>query len=385
MLGYRVPAPNEALLISGRKQKDAEAQFKIVTGHGAFVVPIISRASALTLAMQEAEVEEDCYTQQGLTLGVKAVIAFKVGDDHESIAAAARRFQADQSQMSTLVGRIFSGHLRSIIGSMTVESIIRDQQKLSDNILDASKIEMARIGLAVDSLQISQIDDKGSGYIASLAAPHQAMVQQAAKIAQAQADQASAAAQQESERAQLDYARETAVKRSEYQALMDQAEEKSAQAGPLAAAQAQQAVLAEQKLVADKNAQLRKAELIAEIVAPAQAEAERILTLAKAQAEATKLSAAAAAAENRIALDQRVIDQLPDLVSAAATGLAGSQLTVFNGAQGVNEMMSQLIGQGASVLDTVRASLRQVDGTAPEPAELEAGDEAEDEPADEPS
>ncbi|MDT7550204.1 MAG: flotillin [Actinomycetota bacterium] len=368
MLGYRVPAPNEALLISGRKQKASDAQFKIVTGHGAFVVPVLSRASTLTLAMQEAEVEEDCYTQQGLTLGVRAVIAFKVGDDHESIAAAARRFQADQSQMSTLVGRIFSGHLRSIIGSMTVESIIRDQQKLSDNILDASKIEMARIGLAVDSLQISQIDDKGSGYIAALAAPHQAMVNQAAKIAQAEADQASADAQQRSDRAQLDYARETAVKRSQYQALMDQAEEKSAAAGPLAAAQAQQAVLAEQKLVAQKNAELRKAELVAEVIAPAEAEATQILVLAKAQAQATRMSAEAAAAENRIALDQNILEQLPELVAAAATGLQGAQLTVFNGAAGVNDVMAQLIGQGASILETVRASLRQAEIAPEQPA-----------------
>lgn len=367
MLGYRVPAPNEALLISGRKQRGGDAQFKIVTGHGAFVVPVLSRASVLTLAMQESEVEEDCYTQQGLTLGVRAVIAFKVGDDAESIAAAARRFASDQSQMSTLVGRIFSGHLRSIIGSMTVESIIRDQQRLSDTILDASKIEMARIGLAVDSLQISQIDDKGSGYIAALAAPHQAMVNQAAKIAQAQADQAAADAQQQSSRAQLDYARETAVKRSEYQALMDQAEETSAQAGPLAAAQAQQAVLAEQKLVAVKNAELREAELVAEVVAPAEAQAARILTLARAEAEATRLSAAAAAAEDRIALDQRIIDQLPDLVAAAASGLQGAQLTVFNGATGVNDLMSQLIGQGSSIVETVRGSLRQLDGVPSQP------------------
>lgn len=366
MLGYRVPAPNEALLISGRRQKDADAQFRIVTGHGAFVLPVLSRASVLTLAMQEAEVEEDCYTQQGLTLGVRAVIAFKVGDDPESIAAAARRFQADQGQMSTLVGRIFSGHLRSIIGSMTVESIIRDQQKLSDTILDASKLEMARIGLAVDSLQISQIDDKGSGYIAALAAPHRARAEQAAKIAQAEADQAAADAQQRSSRAQLDYARETAVKRSQYQALMDTAEEKAAQAGPLAAAQAQQAVLAEQKLVAQRNAELREAELVAEVVAPAQAQAERILTLARAQAEATRLSAEAAAAEGRIALDQSVIEQLPELVAAAAAGLQGAQLTVFNGATGVSEMLSQLIGQGASIVETVRGSLAQVEGEQPQ-------------------
>jgi uncharacterized membrane protein YqiK len=63
-----------------------------------------------------------------------------VGDDHKSIAAA-RRFQGGQSQMPTLVGRIFSGHLRSIIGSMTVEAIIREQQTLGEAILDASKAE----------------------------------------------------------------------------------------------------------------------------------------------------------------------------------------------------------------------------------------------------
>ena len=100
--------------------------------------------------------------------------------------------------MPTLVGRIFSGHLRSIIGSMTVEAIIREQQTLADAIVDASKTEMARIGLAVDSLQISSIDDKGAGYIKALAAPHQARVNQEAKVAQAAADQASAMAQQES-------------------------------------------------------------------------------------------------------------------------------------------------------------------------------------------
>lgn len=357
MIFYRVPAPDQALLVSGRKQRAEQAQFRIVTGHGAFVLPVLSRASTLTLALQEAEVEEDCYTQQGLTLGVRAIIAFKVGDDHESIAAAARRFLADQRQMSTLVGRIFSGHLRSIIGSMTVESIIRDQQLLGEAILDASKVEMSRIGLAVDSLQISQIDDKGSGYIAALAAPHRARANQEAKIAQAEADQASADAEQRSERAQLDYARETAVTRSRYQALMDEAAEKAAQAGPLAAAQAQQAVLAEQRLLAERNAELRQAELVAEVVAPAEAQAERILALARARADATRLSAAAAAAENRIAFDQAVIEQLPELVAAAASGLQGSQLTVFNGATGVSEMLAQLITQASSIVETVRGTL----------------------------
>jgi flotillin len=358
MFGYRVPAPNEALLISGRKQRGSDAlPFKIVTGHGTFVIPVFSRASRLTLAMQEAEVVEDCYTKQGLTLGVQAVIAFKVADDHESIAAAARRFQGDQRQMPTLVGRIFSGHLRSIIGSMTVEAIIREQQTLAEAIMDASKLEMARIGLAVDSLQISSIDDKGSGYINALSAVHQAKVNQDAKIAQAAADQASAMARQESQRNQAEYARATAVAQASYQAEIDQAQQRAAQSGPLAAAQAQQAVLAEQALVAAKNAELRQAELIAEVVKPAQAEAERIRTLAQAQADATRLSAEAAAAEGRIALDQQVIAQLPALVRAAAEGLQGANLTVLNGAEGLTGVVSSLAAQGMTLLDSIRRGL----------------------------
>jgi flotillin len=358
VLGYRVPAPNEALLISGRKQRGTDAlPFKIVTGHGVFVVPILSKASRLTLAMQEAEVVEDCFTKQGLTLGVEAVIAFKVGDDHESIAAAARRFQGDQSQMATLVGRIFSGHLRSIIGSMTVEAIIREQQTLADAIVDASKTEMARIGLAVDSLQISSIDDKGAGYIKALAAPHQARVNQDAKVAQAAADQASAMAQQESVRNQAEYARQTAIAQAQYQAEIDQAQQTAAQAGPLAAARAQQDVLVERALVAQKNAELRQAELIAEVVRPAQAEAERITTLARADADATKLSAEAAAAQDRIALDQLVIQQLPEMLRAAAEGLQGANLTVLDGAEGLSSVVAALAAQGMALLESVRGGM----------------------------
>lgn len=360
MLGYHVPAPNEAMLISGGKQKagsDGTLPFRIVIGHGAFVVPVVRKASFLTLAMREAFVTDDCVTQQGITLAVKAVIAFKVGSDNASIAAAAQRFLEDQDSMDELTGQIFAGHLRSIVGSMTVESIIRDRQTLAENVLDASKVEMGHLGLTVDSLQIQSIDDKGSGYIAALAAPHLATVHQAANIAQAAADQASAMAQQESDRNQAEYARQTAIKRAEYQAEIDQAEARQAAAGPLAEAQAQQAVLAEQAKVAAKNAQLREAELIAEVVKPAQAEAERIRTLAEAQADATKLSAQAAAAEGRIALDQLVIGQLPEMLRAAAEGLNGANLTVLNGADGLNGTVASLAGQGLAILRSITEAL----------------------------
>ncbi|MCW2620979.1 MAG: rane protein [Frankiales bacterium] len=360
MFFYVVPKPNEALLISGGKQKaigDDTLPFRIVTGHGAFIVPVVRKASFLTLAMREAVVTDDCVTQQGITLLVRAVIAFKVGSDQRSIAAAAQRFLQDQDQMDDLTGQIFAGHLRSIVGSMTVESIIRERQTLAENVLDASKVEMGHLGLTVDSLQIQSIDDKGSGYIQALAAPHQAAVNQAAKIAQAAADQASAMAQQESDRNQAEYARQTAIKRAEYQAEIDAAQSRQLAAGPLAAAQAQQAVLAEQSLVAAKNAELREAQLVAEVIRPAEAEAQRVRMLAEAQAAATRLSAEAASVQGRIALDQLLIEQLPEMLRAAASGLQGANLTVLDGADGLNSAVASLAGQGLAMLRAISAGL----------------------------
>ena len=216
---------------------------------------------------------------------------------------------------------------------------------------------MARIGLAVDSLQISSIDDRGVGYIAALAAPHQAAVNHAAKIAQAVADQAAAQAQQESARNQAEYARQTAVARAQFQAVIDQAEQRAAQVGPLAAAQAMQDALVEQARVAQRNADLRQAQLIAEVIKPAEAEAEAVRTLAKAHADAVKLSAESAAVQGRIALDQKVIEQLPDMLRAAAEGLQGADLTVLDGAEGLSGVVASLAGQGMALLDAVRGGL----------------------------
>ena len=338
MFGWHVPAPDEALLVSGKKSRGDDLPIRIVTGHGAFVLPVRSRVSTLTLALQESEVAEECVTKQGIALQCRAVIAFKVGDDHESIANAARRFLEDQDRMSILTGRIFAGHLRSIIGSMTVEEIIRERQRLAEEVLDASKPEMEKIGLVVDSLQIQSIDDRGSGYIAALAAPHQAAVQRDANIAKAQAEQAAAQAQQESLRNQAEYQRQTSVTQAGYKAEVDRAQAQAAAAGPLATAEAQKAVLAAQAELAVKNAELREKELIASVEKPAQAEAYRIRTLAQAEADRTRLQAEATATEQGLALQRMLVERMPDIIAAAASQLANANVTVLNGADGLGQM-----------------------------------------------
>src|ERR1700675_1225356 len=179
MLGYKVPAPDEAMLISGGRAK-GDAPLRVVTGHGAFVLPFFRKARFLTLAMCESEVAEKCVTQQGITLNVRSVIAFKVGNDNESIISAGQRFLSDQNQMGVLTGRIFAGHLRSIIGSVTGGQVIKEGQKVATEALGGSKGEMIKIRLTVDALQIQSIDDGSLGYILAMSAPHNAAIQQQA-------------------------------------------------------------------------------------------------------------------------------------------------------------------------------------------------------------
>ena len=367
MFGYRVPAPDEAMLVSGGRYGRDGSPFRVVTGHGAFIIPFIRKTRFLTLAMCESEVAETCVTKQGISLQVRAVIAFKVGNDGESIVNAGQRFLSDQDQMSTLTGRIFAGHLRSIIGSMTVEEIVTERQKLASEVLDGSKAEMVKIGLTVDSLQIQSIDDMNSGYIEAMAAPHNAAIQRQAQIAQAQANQASAEAQQESQRKQAEYARQTSVVQAQYKAEIDKAQAEAGQAGPLAEAQATMGVLAAQTELAHRQAELRQRQLVAEVIRPAEAEAEKVRILAQADAQRVKFQAEAAASHQRIALDRMLIEQLPDIVREAAGGLAGANLSVLNGADGLSEIAAGLVGQGLMILESVKNSLADTAETADEP------------------
>jgi uncharacterized membrane protein YqiK len=367
MFGYRVPAPNEAMLISGGRRARSGAPFRVVVGHGTFVAPMFRKARYLTLAMQEAEVAENCVTRQGIALNVRAVIAFKVGNDDESIINAGQRFLSDQDQMSTLTGRIFAGHLRSIVGSMTVEEIVTERQKLAVEVLDGSKTEMAKIGLTVDSLQIQSIDDMNSGYIDAMAAPHRAAIQRQAKIAQAQANQASAEAEQASNRKQAEFARQTAVVQAQYKAEVDKAQAESSQVGPLTQAKSQQGVIDAQADLAQRQSELRQRQLVAEVIRPAEAEADKIRILAQADAERMRIQAAAAASHNRVALDRMLIDQLPQIVKEAAGGLAGANVNVLNGAEGLGELTAGLVAQGLTILDSVKRNLAASTGASGNP------------------
>ncbi|MGH3416859.1 MAG: flotillin, partial [Actinocrinis sp.] len=103
-------------------------------------------------------------------------------------------------------------------------------------------------------------------------------------------------------------------------------------------------------------------QLVAEVVKPAEADAERIRLLAIAEAERTRILAEAANSNNRVALDRMLIDQLPQIVKEAARGLAGANVNVLNGADGLGEIAAGLVSQGLTILDSVKRGIGGSDG-----------------------
>ena len=185
-------------------------------------------------------------------------------------------------------------------------------------------------------------------------ARNQANYEAETAVTRSQAAQVAAEAQQESARNQADYERQTAVARAKFAAETQAAQAKADQAGPLAHAVAQQQVIDAQTALAQQQAELARQSLVATVVRPAEADAERVKILAAADAERTKILAEAAQSHNRVALDQQLIAQLPLIVEKAALGLAGANLTVLNGSDGVTDVVSSLAGQGLAILESVK-------------------------------
>lgn len=407
---WRVAEPNEALIISGWRQRGADSgegpKFKIVTGGGTFVIPGLQVVRKLYLDLNEADLAIDCVTTQGIPVQVKGVVIFKVGDQDQMISNAARRFLAKQDSMGMRVFNVFEGHLRSIIGEMTIEEMIRDREKLTSQVRTASGAEMEKLGLIVDSLQIKEIDDP-TGYIRNLAQPHIASVQRDARIATAQNDQEASQAEAAAQAIKAEAVRDSAIKQAGFRAETEKASAISAQAGPLATAEAKKAVVVAETSVAELEAGREAKVLETTVRKPADAAAYRMVTEAtaardaailKAEAEAAqaeKLGAAQARAtlargtaeadvlrakgeaegaaikarsealaQNQEAvIAQQVAQALPDIVRAIAEPLSGiGNMTVLNGAEGVTSTFANVAAQAAAI---VPALLNLTKGAVP--------------------
>ncbi|UUU40733.1 flotillin family protein [Streptomyces sp. NBC_00162] len=423
-LMWRVAEPNEALVISGsthRTEGVGEGMgFRIVTGRGTLVLPGVQAVRKLSLDLNETQLSVDCVTHQGIPLRVKGVVIFKVGDDLISIANAARRFLDQQKMMPERVHIVFAGHLRSIVGGLTVEDMIRDREKLTGQTRMACGTEMEKLGLIVDSLQIHEIEDP-TGYIKNLAMPHAAAVQRDARIAQAEANRLATEAEQAASARMAEATRDSEILQAGYQAERDKAAATARQAGPLSEAAARQEVVVQETRVAELEAHRREQQLQADVRKPAdaaayetrtRAEADRDARISAAQAKAkeTELAAAAEAAATRATgeaeasatqarglaeaeaakarglaeaealkaraaalaenqeavVAQQLAENWPAIVEAGA-GAFGSveHMVLLNGAEGMSEMFAKALTMGGTGLGVARQLLASMAQTAP--------------------
>ena len=296
---YKVAGANEALIVSGQRDKgpDGRRNLKVVRGGGVIVLPLIHKVGKLKLTARQINVSlADAVTRQGIKVAVQGVATFKIGADDESIRNAAERFlEAHEEQVDSIVKNVLEGSLRSIVGTLTVEELNLDRQKFQQAVQDAAKGDLATSGLQIDSFTIQAIRDE-SGYMELIGQQETARRERDARMAKAAADQEAAVREAEAEQVKINAARDVALRRAETETQTAAAEARAAQAGPLAEAEATQEVTRKQTELAELEAARTQKELLTSTVRPAEAEAEAQVRRAEGDKQA-RIAAAQADAE----------------------------------------------------------------------------------------
>ena len=190
---YRVVGPNTALVVAGMRG------MRTIKGGGTIVLPLLEQARELSLELMSFDVApaQDNYTKQGVAVTVEAVAQIKVKSDFESIRTAAEQFLSkDPPARESLIRLVMEGHLRGIIGQLTVEQIVKEPEMVAERMRATCAADMNRMGLEVVSFTIKEVRDKNE-YITNMGRPDIARVLRDANVAAAEAE------------------RDTAIKRAE--------------------------------------------------------------------------------------------------------------------------------------------------------------------------
>jgi flotillin len=297
----KVAGPNEAFIVTGRKGRSVKAADgttvtdlsgqKVVMGAAVFVMPVVQRLYRLDLSSREIPVAVTAaVSKQGIRCDADAVAIVKVGGTAEMIRPAAQRFLHQQDRIELFTGQVLSGALRAVIGRLTVEEIIRDRAAFAAHVAEEAERALTHQGLVLDAFQLEDIRTAGS-YLQDLGRPEAARVLKAAAIAEAQARQNAEQERMRAEEAIAEAERNLALKKATVQAEIDAAKARSASAGPLAQAERDQAILAEQQKVAERNAELKQRQLDTEVRKPADAARYRVEQEAEAARNAAVLRA----------------------------------------------------------------------------------------------
>ncbi|MFI1418726.1 flotillin family protein [Streptomyces sp. NPDC020731] len=341
---YKVAGPSEAFIVTGRRGKrstdpetgriftDNSGQ-KVVVGGGVFVVPFVQQKFTLELSSRHIPVAvRGAVTLRGVKANLEGVAIVKVGGTEDSIRAAAQRFLQQQNGIVGFTQEVLSGALRSIVGRMSVEDIIRDRAAFAGQVAEEAEASLSGQGLVLDAFQIQDITTEGS-YLEDLGRPEAARAKQEADIAEAVARRASEQARLKAEEEIAIAQRTFALKQAEIKAETDEAAARANAAGPLAEAARQQEVLQEQEKVATRQAALTDRELDTKVRKPAdaaryqaeqEAEARRIALVkeAEATAERARLTGEGEKAQRAALADAVRLEGDADAAAIAAKGAA---------------------------------------------------------------
>lgn len=192
---YQTAKPDEALIISGSylgsknvHADESNNKIKIVRGGGAFVLPVFQRSNRISLLSSKLDVSTpEVYTDQGVPVMCDGTSIIKIGSSVEEIATAAEQFLGKtREELENEAREVLEGHLRSILGSMTVEEIYQNRDKFSQSVQEVASVDLAKMGLIIVSFTIKEVRDK-NGYLDSLGKPRIAQVKRDAEIAEAEA------------------------------------------------------------------------------------------------------------------------------------------------------------------------------------------------------
>ena len=262
---YKVAGANEALIVSGQRDRgpDGRRNLKVVRGGGVIVLPLLHKVGKLKLTARQINVNlADAVTRQGIKVAVQGVATFKIGADDESIRNAAERFlEAQDDEVDSIVKNVLEGSLRSIVGTLTVEELNLDRQKFQQAVQDAAKGDLSTSGLQIDSFTIQAIRDE-SGYMELIGQQETARRERDARMAKASADQEAAVREAEAEQVKINAAAGRLAPPGGDRDADAAAEARAAQAGPLAEAEATQEVMRKQTELAELEAARTQKELL---------------------------------------------------------------------------------------------------------------------------
>ncbi|HEV2237115.1 MAG TPA: SPFH domain-containing protein [Ktedonobacterales bacterium] len=400
---YRKVGPNQALILYGLHRE-------VRTNGGAFVMPLFQRAQEFSLELMSFDVapQQNLYTNQGVAVRVEAVTQLKVRNSNESILTAAEQFLSKSPQdREAMIRLVMEGHLRGIVGQLTVEQIVKEPEMVSEKMRTTSSADLAKMGLEVVSFTIKEVRDendyisnmgrpeiervKKEANIAAALAARDTQIQQAnaareAAIAKAGADQARVEAEAASQAKQAEFNRDLALKRATYDAEVKKQQVVAEKAPDIQSAIQQQQIVAEtaraqeiektaQVKVQEAESQRRHMELEATVVKAAEAERQRVETMAGAEKQRASLEAegraAALRAQAAAEAEAAKVRGAADAEAARLRGLAQADVIRAQGEAEAEAMRVKAAAyreyNQAAVLDKLISNLPEVVRALAEP------------------